>query len=537
LPNSFDLTNGFLPHGFCLRWDGPLLFVFVASNIGIAIAYFAIPAALRFFVGKRKDLPYPHMFQLFAAFIMSCGITHLAKIWTLYQPAYWAEALIDAWTAGVSLLTAAMLWPLIPKALALRSPAALASANEQLEGVNKQLTAVNEELEKLNADLKAARDQALEASSLKSAFIANISHELRTPLSGVLGMNELLMTTELNSVQRQYSQVVHDSARSLLSLVNDILDLSKIEAGKMNIEAIALNLDSATQEATNLLAAAAAGKGLDLKIEVDDSLPEQVFGDPIRLHQVLLNLLGNAVKFTHRGSVSLKVSQEASDDQFIRVRFAVTDTGIGVADGEKKYLFMPFSQVDQSTTRRYGGTGLGLTISKRLVELMGGEIGLQSEKGKGSTFWFVLPFRKQGSTVASRPIGLGTAFEGYGARVLVVEDNTTLQTLVAKQLEGLGLVADIVSTGEEALDILPKEPYSLILMDCHLPHMDGYEATRLIREREDGTGLHIPIVAMTAGAMKGDPEKCLAVGMDDYLAKPYTLEQLKEKMQRWLVPQ
>jgi signal transduction histidine kinase/CheY-like chemotaxis protein len=512
------------------------VFVFVAANLGIAIAYFAIPLALRFFVGKRKDLPYPHMFRLFAAFILSCGISHLAKIWTLYQPAYWPEALIDAWTAGVSLMTAALLWPLLPKALALRSPAELATANEQLESVNKQLTAVNDELATVNLDLRSARDQALEASNLKSAFIANISHELRTPLSGVLGMNELLMTTDLNDGQRRYAQVVHDSARSLLSLVNDILDLSKIEAGKMNIEAIELNPRKAAEDAFSLLNAAAVAKGLSLRLEIGDGVPEKVYGDPVRLHQVLLNLLGNAVKFTHHGSILMKLQIARVDEQFVTVEFSVSDTGIGIADNEKKFLFMPFTQIDQSTNRRYGGTGLGLTISKRLVELMGGEIGVQSEKGKGSTFWFSLPFRKQGALMPEILKLPGAGFDGHAARVLVVEDNATLQMLVGKQLEGLGLQSDIVSTGEEALDIMLKERYELVLMDCHLPHMDGFEATKLIREREGATGMHIPIVAMTAGAMKGDPEKCLAVGMDDYLAKPYTLDQLREKMQRWIAP-
>jgi signal transduction histidine kinase/CheY-like chemotaxis protein len=534
MPNGFDLTSGFLPHGFCLRWDAPLVFVFVAANLGIAIAYFAIPLALRYFVGKRKDLPYPHMFRLFAAFILSCGITHLAKIWTLYQPAYWYEALIDGWTAVVSLITAALLWPLLPKALALRSPAALAAANEQLETMNKQLTALNDELATVNLDLRVARDQALEASNLKSAFIANISHELRTPLSGVLGMNELLMTTELNDGQRKYAQVVHDSARSLLSLVNDILDLSKIEAGKLNIEFIALSPGRAVDEAVKLLSAAAVAKGLELRVEISEDVPEQVFGDPIRLHQVLLNLVGNAIKFTHHGSILVKAEIVGDDEQFATVRFSISDTGIGIADGEKKFLFMPFTQIDQSTTRRYGGTGLGLTISKRLVELMGGEIGVQSEKSKGSIFWFSLPFRKQGTLRAEPSQIPAITFDGRAAKVLVVEDNATLQTLVSMQLEGLGLTADVVTTGEEALDITLKERYDMILMDCHLPHMDGYEATKLIRVREDNTDMHIPIVAMTAGAMKGDPERCLAVGMDDYLAKPYTLDQLREKLERWI---
>jgi signal transduction histidine kinase/CheY-like chemotaxis protein len=508
-----------MPHGYCLRWDGPLVFVFVTANLGIAIAYFAIPLALRMFVGKRSDLPYPHMFKLFAAFILSCGVTHLAKIATLWYPGYWFEAIIDAWTAGISLITAILLYPLIPQALSLRSPRALEQMNDQLE--------------KANEELKVARDQALEASSLKSAFVANVSHELRTPLSGVLGMNELLLSSSLSEDQRMMAQTVQDSAKTLLALVNDILDLSKIEAGRMNIETIPMHAGQIVRDVVELLTTAAGSKHIGLSVEVAPDVPAKVLGDPVRTHQVLLNLVGNAVKFTHQGGVKVRVHVVGTENERTTVRFEVTDTGIGMSEEETRMLFMPFIQADMSTTRKYGGTGLGLTISKRLVELMGGEIAFTTEKGRGSSFWFTIPFTVIPSDVKSIPPEASERVDPAQV-VLVVEDNQMMQAVVAKQLASLGVPFRLCGSAEAALEDLSRSQFGMVLMDCHLPNMDGFEATREIRKREQESGRHIPIVAMTAGAMKGDPEKCMQAGMDDYLSKPYTLEQLSEMLTKWL---
>jgi signal transduction histidine kinase/CheY-like chemotaxis protein len=515
-----SLSAGFMPHGYCLRWDGPLLFVLISANLGIAIAYFAIPLALRMFVGKRRDLPYPHMFKLFAAFILSCGLTHLAKIFTFYYPAYWAEATIDAWTAVISLTTAVLLYPLIPKALSLRSA-------QSLEAANRELAQVNDEL-------KVARDHALEASNLKSAFVANVSHELRTPLSGVLGMNELILSTPLNEEQRMMAETVRDSARSLLLLVNDILDLSKIEAGRMNMEAIPMHPRQILEDVRDLLISATANKHIQLNLEVAPDLPPKVLGDPVRTHQVLLNLVGNAVKFTHMGSVSIRAFVESSEEDRFLIRFEVIDTGIGMSKEETRILFQPFVQADMSTTRKYGGTGLGLTISKRLVELMGGQIGLDTEKGKGSTFWFSAPYKVISADDKTIPPEAGGAAGGSDSVVLVVEDNQMMQAVVAKQLTSLGVAFRLCGSAEAALEELSQSQFGMILMDCHLPEMDGFDATREIRKREQASGKHLPIVAMTAGAMKGDPEKCVRAGMDDYLGKPYTLDQLRQMVTKWM---
>jgi CheY-like chemotaxis protein len=385
----------------------------------------------------------------------------------------------------------------------------------------------------VNSNLKTARDQAVEASSLKSAFIANMSHELRTPLSGVLGMNELLLNSALSDGQRKLAQTVQDSARSLLSIVNDILDLSKIEAGKMNLENIRVNISDIVHDGIQLLSAAARSKNLELQAEIDPALPDKLFGDPVRLHQVLLNLLGNAIKFTYQGAVTVRASLLQEDDTFLTAKFEVVDTGIGISNEDRRFLFLPFTQVDRSTTRIYGGTGLGLNISKRLVELMGGQIGVDTESGKGSTFWFTVPFKKKGTEAMPRPEGTQHGVTA-DSEILIVEDHPALQDMVDMQLTHLGLPHRVVGTAEEALSLIQSHEFALVLMDCHLPKMDGYDATRAIRELEKDGTRHLPIVAMTAGAMKGDPEKCLAAGMDDYLAKPYTIEQLRDKLSRWI---
>jgi signal transduction histidine kinase/CheY-like chemotaxis protein len=520
-----QLDKGFMPHGYCLAWDPPLLFVFIAGNIGIAIAYFLIPAALRKFVGKRKDLPYPHMFMLFAAFIMSCGVTHLLKVWTLWHPQYWLEASADLWTAGVSLVTAALLYPLIPQALALRSP-------KELQEANSKLNAEIEANRTTQQQLLLARDQAIEASSLKSAFIANVSHELRTPLAGILGMNELLLSHNLNEEQKMLAQGVQDSGRSLLRLVNDLLDLSKIEAGKLNLESIKLSPVDLIHEAVAIVEPMITEKGLTLKIDLSDDLPGMLFGDPVRTNQVLLNLLGNSAKFTSKGTIRLGASVARTDADYSWIRFEVDDTGIGIGSDETRFLFQPFSQVDNSTTRRFQGTGLGLSICKRLVDLMGGEIGFKSEKGHGSSFWFEIPFKLRSSAVRVEPSTPG--YSAATAPVLVIEDHPTVQVLVKRQFQLLEIACTIVGTAEQGLEELRTHEYGLILMDCNLPGMDGFEATRQIRRSELDTSKRIPIIAMTAGALKGDEEKCLGAGMDDYLAKPYTFDQLREKIARWM---
>lgn len=394
----------------------------------------------------------------------------------------------------------------------------------------------NREMIALNKELLITRDQAIESSQLKSAFLANMSHELRTPLGVILGMSELLACDDLSEDQKEVTSLIEQSARALLALVNDILDLSKIEAGKMIFDERNFSPAQMVHSYAALLQSAAAKKDLNLIVEIDPSLSSNVLGDDQRVGQVLLNLLNNAIKFTEKGSVKIEVSEIENSENNVHIRFAVTDTGIGISSEEASRLFAPFTQVDGSISRRFGGTGLGLAISKKLIELLGGTIGCQSEKGVGSTFWFVLPFKKSGEEKSVDSKDTVSYSVNKGCKILVVEDQPIMQDLLRRQFDTLQIVTDIVSNAEDGLEQLSANSYSLVLMDCHLPKMTGFEAARQIRKREkiDPSRRRIPIIAMTAGAMKGDREKCLESGMDDYLSKPYTLDELCEKLRKWV---
>ena len=394
----------------------------------------------------------------------------------------------------------------------------------------------NREMIKLNKELLIMRDQAIESSQLKSAFLANMSHELRTPLGVILGMSELLSTDELSEDQKEVASLIEQSARSLLALVNDILDLSKIEAGKMLFDERSFSPAQMVHSYAALLQTAAKKKDLELMVQVAPSLQLNLIGDDQRVGQVLLNLLNNAIKFTEKGSVKIEVSELENSQNQVKVKFAVSDTGIGISEEEAHRLFAPFTQVDGTISRKYGGTGLGLAISKRLVELLGGTIGCESKKGVGSTFWFILSFKKSNEDNCQNLQDVDSYAINRNCKILVVEDQPTMQDLLRRQFDSLQIFTDIVSSAEDGLEQLASKAYSLVLMDCHLPKMTGFDAARMIRDQEktDPSRKRIPIIAMTAGAMKGDREKCLDSGMDDYLSKPYTLDELCDKLRKWV---
>jgi len=376
------------------------------------------------------------------------------------------------------------------------------------------------ECSRVNGELLFAIDKAEEASRLKGEFLANMSHEIRTPMNGILGFTQLCLSTELSEDQRDYLDTVERSAESLMQLLNDILDVSKIEAGKMELDRAPFSMRDCVESSTRTMFAAAQQKGLELTWHVDPQIPDNLVGDDSRIRQVLLNLIGNAIKFTDRGSVRVHVAMQPAPDSSLVAHFAVRDTGPGIPEDKRKIIFEPFRQADGSTTRRFGGTGLGLAISSGLVDIMGGRIWVESELRRGSTFHFTAPFTLGASVIPQRIATPANAIECAPLTILLAEDNAVSQRLVTALLRERGHAVTLAGNGAEVLDLVEQRAFDLILMDIQMPEMDGLQATAEIRLREGQRGKHIPIVAMTAHAMAGDRERCLDAGMDGYIAKP-----------------
>ncbi|QKJ65774.1 response regulator [Deefgea piscis] len=410
-----------------------------------------------------------------------------------------------------------------------------------------KLSRVRRALLNENTERKRAEAAADEANRMKSNFLANMSHEIRTPMNAIIGLTFLALRTELDAQQQDYLHKIQSSSHHLLGLLNDILDFSKIEAGHLAIESIHFELGKLLDDMLVVTRDKAKEKGLAISCELSPELPQSLIGDPLRLAQILINYVNNAIKFTHAGSVSVKVKLLERKESTAKLYFEVQDTGIGLSAEQIGRLFCSFSQADASTTRKYGGTGLGLAISKSLAELMGGSVGVESTEGKGSCFWFTASIgiaMQQSELNACRVIPSANRYSNIlaelsrhkGTRLLLVEDNELNQMVATELLRTAGFVIDVAEHGGIAIEKLqacaPESPYALILMDMQMPVMDGIETTQHIRQNSNWC--HIPIVAMTANTMQGDSERCLAAGMVDFVGKPIEPETLWSTLLRWL---
>jgi signal transduction histidine kinase/CheY-like chemotaxis protein len=509
----FD-TSSYPARWNCGQWTSLEGWLHIASDVGIFLAYFAIPVALIYFTRKRKDIPLNGIVFLFAAFILCCGAGHLLEAVIFYYPVYRVAGLLKLTTAIVSWVTVLALLKVSPRILELPG---LASRNELLK----------------QADLA------------KSAFLANMSHEIRTPMSAILGYADVLLeeNAQASPESKEAMLAIQRNGHHLLEIINDILDLSKIEAGKLDIEQQACSPGAVVADVVELLRGRASAKGLTLDARSVGPLPETIRTDAMRLRQILINVVGNAIKFTDSGTVRIVMRLDRRNSGDSKLQFDVIDTGIGLSPEGIERLFKPFTQVDSSVMRKHGGTGLGLAISRKLALALDGDITVSAVPGGGSTFSITVatgPLAKESMTAPAPPV-LPTASSAavsapqLGCRILLAEDGADNQRLIKYLLQKAGAEVTITPNGEEAIREIfaaqaAGEPFDAVLMDMQMPVLDGYQATRTLRD----LGYRGPIIAVTAHAMSGDREKCLAAGCNEYLSKPLDRHALVETIARFL---
>ncbi len=500
------------PHGHCYLWNDGLVYLHVISDTVISLSYLSIPIALIYFVHKRKDMAFSQVILLFGVFILACSATHAISIYNVWNGAYWLSGVIKAITALASFATAVVVWPLVPKALGIPSTDELIALNESLEVEisEKEKAKINAEESQRNAEV--SREQAASsekksdaANQAKSTFLANMSHEIRTPMNAVIGMAHLMKQTGLTGKQVNYLDKIDSSAQSLLNIINDILDFSKVEAGELEMESIPFQLESVLNNVANIVSVKAQQKGLEFLFMVDPQTPTSLIGDPSRLSQVLINLAGNAIKFTELGEIEISVKalpvdkkqtearnslqHDTGSNERVELEFSLRDTGIGLTQAQQTDLFKPFVQADSSTTREYGGTGLGLAICKQLVQLMGGDISVRSDLNTGSIFVFNAWFESANSMVTpARDDGLRTkAIERVqGMSVLVVDDNAAARQVLSEMTATFGCDVCTAENGEQALIMIQAankkgSPFKLLLLDYEMPGLNGVQLATHIR--------------------------------------------------------
>ena len=546
---QFFSDRFYAPHGFCFQWLPEIVWLHVVADVLVALSYFSIPVALWYFARQRPDMPFNKVLILFATFITLCGLTHVFDIVVLWWPYYGIEGLLMLATGIVSSVTAILVWKLMPKALTIPSPAQLQAMNNALHLSYAEVEAkVKErtiELEALNETLREAKAKADLASRAKSEFLANMSHEIRTPMNAIVGLSSLLSkSSPLSSKQAEFVKTLQLSAKALLGLIDDLLDIAKIEAKTVQLELIPFSVTKVVSDVYGITGIMASEKGLTFtSVNECPGLESRTFlGDPNRLRQILMNLIGNAIKFTDQGSVAITlraapVSRAAQDIEHIEI--SVKDTGIGIPADKLETIFEKFTQADASTTRKYGGTGLGLSLTRMMAGLMGGTVTVTSTPGAGSEFILSIPFK---AIEGSVPVDVAVVAPEApkisekiveASSILIVEDYEPNFLVASTYLEEAGFSWVSAANGVEAVDAFTSGKFLCILMDIQMPEMDGIEATRKIRALESAQSLpRTPIIGMTAHALRGDRERCFDAGMDDYLAKPFTFDELRETLKK-----